>query len=89
MDYIVLFVFLTASAIISSMLACMFARVVLSLFFPESESGIAIIIYTITETIVAPVRILFAKLGWFQNIPIDMAFFSTVLILVLIQYILL
>ena len=35
----------------------------------------------LTEPIVAPVRALFARMGWFQNVPIDVSFFAAYLLL--------
>jgi len=88
MEYLVAFIVYTASAILSLLMFCMLLRVLLSFFAPESESAFVMLIYTITEIVVYPVRMLFQKLGWFQNVPIDMAFLCASLLLLVIQMLL-
>ena len=35
----------------------------------------------VTEPIILPIRALFARLGWFQNLPIDISFLVAYLLL--------
>ena len=50
----------------------MLARAILS-WFPI-ENRLVDIVYAVTEPFIYPFRALFHKLGWFQNIPIDISF---------------
>lgn len=51
----------------------MLARAVLS-WFPMQENRIIDLLYSVTEPFISPVRLLFYKMNWFQNLPIDMSF---------------
>ena len=45
----------------------------------RAEEGVLRLV--LTEPALIPMRSLFARMGWFQNTPIDMSFMVTVLIL--------
>lgn len=51
----------------------MLVRAVLS-WIPMQETKIHDLLYSLTEPFIAPVRLLFYKLNWFQNLPIDLSF---------------
>lgn len=63
----------------------MLARVLFSLFDPTGEGKISSFLYVITEPIILPVRALCAKMGWFENIPIDVPFTITWFLLIIVQ----
>ncbi len=66
----------------------MLIRAVLS-WIPGVEGNVfAGFIYTVTEPLIVPVRMLFSRFGWFERSPLDIAFFATGLILTLLLYIL-
>ena len=69
-------------------LTMMFLRVILSWFMLGEENRIMFFLYSMTEPIVLPVRILLDKLGWFRSIPIDMSFFFTYILLSIIRTVL-
>ena len=60
----------------------MLARAVLS-WFPV-ENRIVDFLYTVTEPFIYPVRILFERMNWFQNLPIDISFMVSYLLISLI-----
>ena len=51
----------------------MLLRAILS-WFPMDSNKFLDFLYGITEPFIYPFRALFHKLGWFQNIPIDISF---------------
>ena len=70
----------TVRVFLSAIELAMLGRAILSWFFME-ESRIGDFLYAVTEPVILPVRLLFDKLGWFKNIPIDISFFVTFLLL--------
>lgn len=58
----------------------MLIRAIMS-WFPLESNAFENFLYTITEPIILPVRRLFIYFNWFQNLPIDMSFFVTYLLL--------
>lgn len=70
----------TVSVILVTLQLAMTARAILS-WFPIEPNKLTIFLNLITEPIVYPVRKLFEKMNWFQNIPIDMSFMATFMIL--------
>ncbi len=63
----------------------MLARVLFSLFDPTGEGKLSSFLYVITEPIILPVRALCAKMGWFENTPIDVPFTITWFLLIIVQ----
>ena len=61
----------------------MLARALLS-WFASDGNRIMDFLYVVTEPFVHPVRLLFEKLNWFQNQPLDMSFMVTYLIVSLL-----
>ena len=64
---------------------CMFARAILSWFELNPENKLVKLLYAMTEPAVQPVRNLFYKKNWFADIPIDMSFTATFMIIYLIE----
>ena len=64
--------------------AAMLFRAILSWFFMEDDNRVMSILYAVTEPFIIPVRALFEKMGWFRNLPIDISFFVTYILLSII-----
>ena len=43
------------------------------------ESGFSAFLVGVTEPFVFPFRVLFDRMGWFQDIPLDVPFFASCL----------
>lgn len=65
----------------------MMLRAILS-WFPIDSNKFVDFLYTITEPFIVPIRLLFEKLGWFQNLPIDISFMVSYLLLSLLSFVL-
>ena len=65
-----------------------FVRAILSWFDPMGEWRISGFLYVLTEPITVPVRVLFERMGWFQGVPVDIAYTVTWLLVILLQTIL-
>lgn len=62
----------------------MFIRVILS-WFTDGSGKFSQFLYVLTEPAVMPMRLILAKLNWFQNTPIDFSFTFTFLALFVIE----
>ena len=65
----------------------MMLRAILSWFFMDSNKFVDFL-YAITEPFIVPIRLLFEKLGWFQNLPIDVSFMVSYLLLSVLSLVL-
>ena len=65
----------------------MMLRAILS-WFPMDSNKFVDFLYAITEPFIVPIRLLFEKLGWFQNLPIDISFMVSYLLLSLLSFVL-
>ena len=74
-----------ASTLIVAIQLAMFVRAILSWFPSLGDSSFGDLVYTLTEPIIAPVRALCDRFGWFRNIPIDIPFMITYLLLFMVQ----
>ena len=74
-----------AILLIKAISLCMFARALLSWFELNPENKLVKLLYAMTEPAVVPVRKLFVKKNWFADIPIDMSFTVTFLLIYLIE----
>ena len=61
------------------------ARAIVSLFDMEGSSKLGQLLFVITEPFVIPVRMLFAKMHWFEGTPMDFAYFFASVFLILIR----
>ena len=75
----------TVRALLFFVEICFLIRAVLSWFPIREDHPILLLVAMITEPIVAPVRALLDRLGWFRNLPIDMSFFVAYLLLILVE----
>lgn len=75
----------TAQALLSILELCMLIRAILSWFPLKDDNPILLFVTMVTEPIVMPVRALFEKMGWFQDMPIDISFFVAYILLSVIS----
>ena len=73
--------------ILSALQLAMLVRAVLS-WFPIDSNRFIDFLYGITEPFIIPFRLLFEKLNWFQNLPIDVSFMAAYLVLTLLIFLL-
>ena len=66
----------------------MLARVIVQFFVVPEESRLFAILLFLTEPVVVPFRLLFAKLNIAQGVPIDVPFMAAYLALTLAQLVL-
>ena len=65
----------------------MLARAILS-WFPIDSHKFIDFLYGITEPFIYPIRALFQRMNWFQNLPIDISFMVSYLLISLLCLIL-
>ena len=73
------------SALLSLLEIAMFIRAVLSWFPGADSSAFGNFIAMVTEPVIAPIRALADRFGWFRNSPIDFSFMIALLVLMLVQ----
>ncbi len=59
----------------------MLGRAILSWVPLDEDNPIETFLYTVTEPVIAPVRAVLEHFGWFDGLPVDMAFFITFLLI--------
>ena len=74
-----------ASALLSVMQVAMLIRAILSWFPQAADSAFGDLSATVTEPVVAPIRALADRFGWFRNSPIDFSFMIAYLLIFLLQ----
>ena len=81
MKQILYFVASSVRAVIIILQLLMLARAIVSWLPLDEDNPIENFLYTVTEPVIAPVRALLDRFGWFEDLPIDMAFFITFFLL--------
>ena len=81
MDYVLYIFKMTVCVILDAVLLAMFLRVLLSLFGADPNSGLYGLLCLVTEPFILPVRYLLESIEAVRNMPIDLSFFVTYLIL--------
>lgn len=71
----------TVMVLLSAVELCMLVRAVLSWFPVRDDNPILRFVEMVTEPLIAPIRALFDRMGWFRNFPLDMSFFVAFLLL--------
>ena len=71
----------TVTTLLSAVQLCMLLRAVLSWFPIQDDNPVLRFVCLITEPLIAPIRALFDRLGWFQSSPLDISFFATFLLI--------
>ncbi len=80
MDYVIYIIKSVVVLFLSAVQLAMLARAILS-WFPMQENKLTGFLYAVTEPFITPIRLLFYKLNWFQNLPIDLSFLVSYLII--------
>ena len=88
MKQILYFVASTVRAVVIILQLLMLARAIISWLPLDEDNPIENFLYTVTEPVIAPVRALLDHFGWFEDLPIDMAFFITFFLLAILGAIL-
>lgn len=86
MEYVIYILRVTAVILLDAVMLAMFLRAVCSWFMAEGR--LIDFLYMITEPFILPVRMLLDRFGLFQNLPVDLSFFITYLLLSVISAIL-
>ena len=63
-------------------------RAVLSWIFMNEDSQVMNFLYRVTEPLILPARVLLGKIDGMNEIPIDIPFFATVILLSVVQMLL-
>ncbi len=63
----------------------MFCRAIVSWLPVNEDSALVRFLVGTTEIFITPVRVLFDKFGWFEGFPLDMPFFFTFMVIILIR----
>lgn len=66
----------------------MLGRMIVNILFMGEQTRIGSFLYVVTEPFILPIRALCNRFGWFQGLPMDMPFFLTAVILMLLSIIL-
>lgn len=85
MEFFLYLVVTLVDTFLSLILFAMLARAVMSFLFMGEENKLSLFLYSITEPFILPFRALFARLGWFQGMPLDAAFFFATVALSILQ----
>lgn len=59
------------------MSVALFLRAILSWFLREGENAVMVFLAYVTEPLILPIRRLCDRFGWFREMPIDMPFLLT------------
>ena len=71
----------TVMLLLSTVELCMLIRALLSWFPIRDDNKILRFVHMVTEPLIAPIRALFDRMGWFRNFPLDMSFLAAFLLL--------
>lgn len=85
MLYVTYMIASVVSAFLSIMQIAMLIRAILSWFPRAADSAFGNLVYAVTEIVVAPIRALCERFGWFRNSPIDFSFLIAYLLLLVVQ----
>ena len=75
----------TVGVILEVLSIALFVRAIFSWIDPMHEGGISRFLLIMTEPVIFPIRMLCEKMNWFENLPIDMPFLLTMIIITLLQ----
>ncbi len=74
----------TVLILLGAVQTAMFFRAILSWFMPE-ENGLTYFLALLTEPFIAPVRFILSRFRFAQELPIDLSFMVTFLLLAVIE----
>lgn len=69
---------------IEVLMLAMTLRAIIGWFF-DGDGKFIRFLYVFTEPAIMPVRKLFHKMNWFQDVPIDISFSATYIVLMIVQ----
>ena len=75
----------TVGVILEVLSIALFVRAIFSWIDPMHEGGISRFLLVMTEPVIFPIRMLCEKMNWFENLPIDMPFLLTMIVITLLQ----
>ena len=75
----------TLSGMLTVLWLALFLRAIVSWFDPTGEGAISGVLYFVTEPLIHPIRLLFEKMDWFQETPIDVPFFVLVILVAVLR----
>lgn len=84
-DTVVFILQQTVNVALNVLMFAFMARMIVSLFDMEGDSRIGQFLFVITEPFVIPMRMLFAKMHWFEGTPMDFAYLFTSLALIILR----
>lgn len=84
MSLFVSLVQMTVGLLLEVLQLMMLVRAVISWFPNLSDSAFGDFVFAVTEFLIGPVRALFDKFGWGRNMVIDIPFFVTYMLLLVI-----
>ena len=84
MNLFVLVLVAIVRAVLSVECLLMFVRAVLSWIMPEAEGGILDFLYYLTEPLIVPVRKVLSGIPAFQELPFDLSFMITNLLMLMV-----
>jgi len=70
----------TVQALLSVVQLCFLVRALLSWFPIREDNPFLTLTAMVTDPFIMPVRALFDRFGWFRNVPIDVPFFVSFLL---------
>ena len=85
MNIAILLITNTVQTVLTVLQICMLVRAVLSWFPLRDDNPLVLLVCMVTEPLLAPIRALFDRMGWFRNSPIDVSFFAGVILLSLVS----
>ena len=74
--------------LITALLFAMMLRALMSWMPDMEDTKFSNFLYTLTEPVVLPVRMLFERMRWFENSPLDISFLVAYLLLAILSAIL-
>ncbi len=63
----------------------MLVRMIFSWIFMDNQTKFGTFLFVATEPVILPIRALCDRFGWFRGLPLDIPFFITALLLMLLR----
>lgn len=81
MDNLIYIIKSTVLLFITALDFAFLMRAILSWFLTEEDNGFLFFLVAVTEPLITPVRALCDLFGWFEDIPLDIPFIITYMLL--------
>ena len=75
----------TVGVILEVLSIALFIRAIFSWIDPMHEGAISRFLLVMTEPVIFPIRVLCERMNWFENVPIDMPFLLTMILITLLE----